>query len=116
MSDSIKSNNKTEKRRFPRAMAPVVCRVPRILNAKKRVSDLSLGGVRIYSDEHIEVGERLELQFLLPDGSTVEAIAKVVWIKKMPPGSAAAYDVGLEFLEMTDAARDKLRAVLLTES
>ncbi len=116
MSDSIKSDKKPERRRFPRVMAPVLCRVPRILTAKKRVTDLSLGGVRIYSDEHIEVGERLELQFLLPDGSKAEAIAKVVWIKEMPPGSAAAYDVGLEFLDMTGAAREKLRAILLTES
>lgn len=76
------------------------------------MSDLSLGGVRIYSDEWHNVGELLELEFFLPGGSLIEAIGRVVWIKEMPSRAEALYDVGLEFVELSDAAIKKLKGVL----
>jgi c-di-GMP-binding flagellar brake protein YcgR len=93
-------------------MAPVLCRAPRILTKKRRVANLSLVGVRIYSDENLGVGERLELEFFQPDGSTIEAIARVVWIKGLLPGSEAVYDLGLEFVELPEAATENLKKVL----
>ncbi len=93
-------------------MAPVFYRIPRILTAKRRVSNLSLMGVRIYSDEMINVGERLELEFFLPDGKTEEAIGRVVWIKEMPEGAEAMYDVGVEFIGLSEDAVKKLKTVL----
>jgi len=93
-------------------MAPVLFRGKRIFNEKRKVSNISLGGIRVFSDEWLNVGERLELEFFLPDGSTVDAAAKVVWIKEMPPGSEAVYDVGLEFVELGESAREKLKSVL----
>jgi hypothetical protein len=102
----------TERRRFPRVMAPVFYRAPRIVNPKRYVSDLSLGGVRIYSDEWLAVGGQLELEFYLPDGSTVEARAEVAWLKKMPEGAEAVYDVGMEFVELSKDAIGKLKTVL----
>ena len=93
-------------------MAPVFYRATRIISPKRRVSDLSLGGVRIYCDEWLDVGGRLELEFFLPDGSTVEARAKVAWIKEMPEGAEAVYDVGMEFVELSEGAKEKLKAVL----
>ena len=101
-----------EKRRFPRVMAPVFYRMPRILTGKRRVSNLSLVGVRIYSDERLDVGERLELEFFLPEGTTVEALGRVVWIKEMPPREEAVYDVGLEFVELSEDAIKKIKTVL----
>ena len=87
-------------------------RATRILSPKRRVSDLSLGGVRIYSDEWLAVGGQLELEFFLPDGSTVEARAKVAWIKEMPEGAEAVYDVGMEFVELSEGAVKKLKTIL----
>lgn len=103
---------KTERRIFPRVMAPVFYRATKIISPKRRVSDVSLGGVRIYSDEWLAVGGRLELEFFLPDGSTVEASAKVAWIKEMPEGGEAVYDVGMEFVELSKDAIGKLKTVL----
>jgi len=93
-------------------MAPVLFRGKRISNQKQKVANISLGGIRVYSDEWLNVGERLELEFFLPEGSTVEAAAKVVWIKEMPPGSEAVYDLGMEFVELAEGVRIKLKAVL----
>jgi hypothetical protein len=110
MGNSKKS--KTERRGFPRVMAPVFFRVPKIHGSKQRVSNLSLVGVRIYSDERLEVGERLELEFFLPDGTTVEASGRVVWTRDMPEGAEAVYDVGLEFIGLSENAVKKLKTVL----
>jgi len=103
---------KTERRRFPRVIAPVFYRAPRIVSPKRHVSDLSLGGVRIYSDEWLAVGGHLELEFYLPDGTTVEARAKVAWLKEMPEEAEAIYDVGMEFVELSKDATKKLKTVL----
>lgn len=105
-----KSN--TERRQYPRVMAPVYYKAPKYLSPRWRVSNLSLGGVRIYSDERLNVGGRLELEFFLPDGSTVKAKVKVAWIKEMPDGAAALYDVGMEFTELSDSSTEKLKTVL----
>jgi hypothetical protein len=93
-------------------MVPVSYRTPKIRTAKRRVSNLSLGGVRIYSDERLNVGERLELEFFLPDGQSVEAIGKVVWMREMPPDAEAVFDIGMEFMELGEAAIKKLKTVL----
>ena len=68
--------------------------------------------MRIYSDQRLYVGERLDLEFFLPDGATVKAKTKVVWIKEMPPESDAVYDVGMEFVGLSEGAAEKLKAVL----
>jgi hypothetical protein len=102
----------TERRKYRRVVAPVYCKPPQHISPKRRVSDMSLGGVRIYSDERLDVGGQLELEFFLPDGSTVKAMGKVAWIKEMPEGAEALYDVGMEFIQLTEAATEKLKTVL----
>ncbi len=54
----------------------------------------------------------MDLEFFLPDGATVKARMKVVWIKEMPPESDAVYDVGMEFVGLSEGAAEKLKAVL----
>jgi hypothetical protein len=104
--------SKQERRRLPRVMAPVYYRSPRIFTPKRKVSDISLSGVRIYSDKYLPEGKRLEIEFFLPSGYTVEAIAKVVWVNELPPGSEALYDVGLEFIRLPEMAVEELKSVL----
>lgn len=110
MGKQRKSN--AERRQYPRVMAPVFYTATKQISPKRRVSDLSLGGVRIFSDEQLDVGGRLELEFMLPDGSTVKAMAKVTWIKEMPEGKEAMYDVGMEFIKLSASATEKLKTVL----
>jgi len=93
-------------------MAPVYYRIARTLARKQRVSNLSSGGVRIYSDERLDIGQELDLEFFLPSGSIVEAKAKVVWIRELPPGSKGIYDVGMELIKLSGKARKELALVL----
>ena len=78
----------------------------------RRVSNLSLGGVRIYSDEWMAAGQEVELEFILPHGASFKALARVVWANELPPGSPGVYDVGLEFVGLSRKARHELKLFL----
>jgi hypothetical protein len=105
-------NHKIERRRFPRVMAPVLYHIPKAPAEKRRISNLSLGGVRIYSDERLDTGQVLDMEFFLPNGSVLEAKARVVWVKELPPGSKGVYDVGMELIKLSGKARKELALVL----
>lgn len=100
-----------ERRRFPRIKADVSYRSPRIAPRKRPIYDISLGGVRIHCDEELAVGRELELEFYLPEGIAIAAIAKVRWTSKLPEGSNAIYAAGLEFMHLTKEAAEQLRQV-----
>ncbi len=105
-----------DKRRYRRLSAPVYCR-PAGLRArlsaalkgdgKRQVRNISTGGVRMYTDDKYKVGERLELEVLLPDKTWITVEAQVVWITELGKGEPARFDVGVEFsrIKETDAAR-----------
>jgi c-di-GMP-binding flagellar brake protein YcgR len=105
----------TERRRYERVTIPVSYRISGLSTAKRPVLNMSLGGVRIDCDENLDIGQMLELEFFLPNGISIEASAKVVWIKKLPPGSEALYDVGMEFQRLSEVDVLELDAVLNKE-
>ena len=105
-----------DRRRFPRVMAPIFYRSPRLLSAKRRVTNISSGGFRIFSDEKFKIGKRLEIEFFLPSGFSITAIAQVVWIDELPPNSDSLFDVGLEFINLPPHALKELEAVLKESS
>jgi c-di-GMP-binding flagellar brake protein YcgR len=103
---------KTERRHYPRVTLPVFYRIPAHSPARRQVQNLSLGGVRIYSDVELDIGQMLELEFFLPNGMTIDATAKVVWVKSQPPGSAGVFDVGLQFIDLAKVAEIELASIL----
>ena len=105
-----------ERRLFPRVKADVYYRAPRIAPRKRAIHDISLGGVRINCDEKLEVGTELEMEFYLPDGNAIAAIAKVRWTSKLPQGSDAHYTAGLEFMHLTPEASEQLRKVCVPDN
>ena len=104
-------NSQPERRQFPRVKVPVYYRPASIFKARYNIHNISLGGIRIYSDEHLKEGKRLELELFLPSGKSVEAIAKVVWSRELPSDSEARYDVGLEFISLPPNAADELKKI-----
>ena len=93
-------------------MAPVYYRSPRILTSKRRVSNISMGGIRIFSDKELKIGKKLEIEIFLSAGTSILATTRVVWINKLPPDSEALYDVGLEFVSLPPEHVEALKAVL----
>lgn len=81
----------------------------------REVRDISLGGLRVFSDEPHELGARLELELLLPDGAPLVFDAEVMWLDALPEGGPARYDVGLRYLELQEGDRDRLEEVLRSD-
>lgn len=91
------------------------------LARQRQPIDVSLGGVRIYSDEKLKVGELLKMEFFTKDSPPVTYTAEVVWIEPIEVtetteagvGSAPArFDVGLKFLQLEPNALKALLSVL----
>ena len=93
-----------ERRSYTRVQAHVSVRPVSILAraVPRRVSDVSLGGLRCYSDDEYRPGQRLELELFFPDvGQSALVLAEVVWTEALPAGSPATFDVGMRYLDCT---------------
>ncbi len=103
-----------DRRRYPRVQADVVCRPAGIalFHHRRNTQDVSLGGMRVFTDDDFERGSRLELDVLLPDGGTVRCWAEVVWQLELGDGQPARFDVGLKFLDMASSDVQRLASVL----
>ncbi|MCC6809791.1 MAG: PilZ domain-containing protein [Deltaproteobacteria bacterium] len=112
------------RRRYRRLSAPVYCRpaglgirerIAAVMaggDARRVVQNISTGGVRIYTDDRYKVGDRLELEVLLPDKTWIVVEAQVVWLSAIASGEPAKFDVGLEFSKIAAADAEKLAALI----
>jgi Tfp pilus assembly protein PilZ len=82
------------------------------LARQRQPIDVSLGGVRIYSDDRLKIGELLKLEFFLDGAAPVTYTAQVVWIEPLAEGAPARFDVGLKFLQLEPDALKMLVGVL----
>ena len=64
---------------------------------------------------NLKKGKQLEIQLCFPEGNSIDATVQVVWTKVLPPGSDAAFDVGLEFIDLPPDAVDVLKDVLKSD-
>jgi hypothetical protein len=101
-----------DRRRYRRLQAPIYCRPAGVKILQKRAPiDMSLGGVRIYSDEPFQIGEALKLEVFASD-APVTLTAEVVWIKMLAGNQPAKFDVGLKFTQLDAPAMRLLSEVL----
>ncbi len=84
-----------------------------MMSKRQEAIDVSRGGVRIYSDEPMKVGDRLTME-LFVEGAVEECSfqARVAWVEKLPKGAVARFDVGLKFIHLEPAAEALLAKVL----
>ena len=66
----------------------------------------------MFSDEEFPVGGRLDLDVLLPDGTSVRCWAEVVWRVDLDSNATAKFDIGLRFTDLAPADVQRLAAVL----
>ncbi len=84
-----------------------------LLHHKRNAQDISLGGMRVYSDEDFRVGSRLDLDVLITDEAPVRCWATVVWRTELASGAPARFDVGLRFTAMAVSYIQRLAGVLV---
>jgi Tfp pilus assembly protein PilZ len=102
----------TEKRRYPRSKPPVLYKPAKIIGQKHQVPDISLGGMRIFSNKYYAVGQTLNVELSLPSGQTGASITRVVWVDAYPKDSSAPYELGLEFIYLPFGAARELESVI----
>jgi c-di-GMP-binding flagellar brake protein YcgR len=90
-----------DKRKFRRVNAPVYFSYAPLLSRPATPLDISPGGLRMYSEQKVKLGKRLELMITLSDGRIIECEGQVVWVKALPSGSPARYDIGVGFLRLS---------------
>jgi len=87
-------------------------RSPGLVAKLSRTVNVSMGGARVFSDERMRVGAKLNLE-LMPDPETsVPVFARVAWIDELDEGAPARFDVGLEFLDVPEEMVSRLAAIL----
>jgi c-di-GMP-binding flagellar brake protein YcgR len=102
-----------ERRKFRRVHAPIYCRPAGLLAPLRyETKDISLGGIRVLSDERHDVGKHIDLELLLPNKAFVSLIAQVVWIL---PNEQAQWEIGLRFVDVNAKDLELLELILENE-
>jgi hypothetical protein len=101
----------------PRLQAPVYWRpvgLP-LFRSRRRRSRRALGGARVYTDEELKEGTRLELEVFLHDGTSVGCKVQVVSVDKLAEGAPALFDVEIEFVAIRPGDRERITSVLVED-
>jgi hypothetical protein len=91
-----------DRRRFPRLNVPVYYRPARLLSPRKPAQDVSRGGIRVYTDDPLELGTRLEIELFLAEGESLTIDVRVAWVRELSHQDTR-FEAGLEFLAMDEA-------------
>jgi len=91
----------SNRRRHARIKAPIACHSKRLESEHPQSLDISLSGIRVYSDNALHAGEELEIQLDLPDKQRVQCRATVMWVKSLAEKDLARYEVGLQFVDLS---------------
>lgn len=91
-----------DRRRFPRLNVPVYYRPARLFGPRKPAQDVSRGGIRVYTDDALELGTRLEIELFLPEGESLTVDVRVAWMRELKDQDTR-FEAGLEFLAMDEA-------------
>jgi c-di-GMP-binding flagellar brake protein YcgR len=106
-----------ERRRFPRLDASLGITWHKIAGEDDVVSEnISLTGLCMIIYEKLEAGEQLSFSIELPDRSRISATGRVAWCRAFRLSGQEApvnYDVGVEFLDITQTARRALKQFIL---
>jgi len=103
-----------ERRRYRRVQAPILVRPAGLLAqvAARKVNDISLGGIRTYSDEAISKGRRLEIELFFRDGASSTVLVEVAWVETLAAGAPAAFEMGLRLVDARPADLERLASAL----
>lgn len=108
------SDTQPGRRRFPRVQAPVLYRPMDSgkFHGLHAPADVSLGGMRVYSDEYMKPGTPIQLEVLLPDRTSIRCGAEVAWIEGFAGPTGSSYEVGLKFTDMAPEDVARMESVL----
>ena len=74
------------------------------------VQDISEGGVRFRVGKFLPIRERVWVKLSIPRSKPIEVVTKPAWIRELP--TIGQYDVGAEFLTLTEEDRQAIRSLV----
>lgn len=74
-----------------------------------KVKELSLGGMLIESEHVQEIENRLQMEVFLPEGEPITLLGRIASCLLIKDEDPKLYDIGIEFLEMPDEDRERLK-------
>jgi hypothetical protein len=80
--------------------------------ADYKARTISLSGMLIEAAEPVESESRVPGVLSLQDGQRIDFLGRIVSCQPKDEGGTARYDIGIEFIELPDAARDALAAFI----
>ena len=106
-----------DRRRFPRVLADILWRPAglEVFHSHRNVSDLSLGGMRAFSDDALRVGERLECEVLPQGDRPIRVWGSVVWCVPSDTSSGAVYEAGVMFTDMEPDDLQRLSGLMVRD-
>jgi Tfp pilus assembly protein PilZ len=111
-------SDQTEQRQYRRIKAPIFVRAlgpfekMQHLVKQSQIVDISIGGIRVYSDDRYKPGKLLFLELFFPDGASATLTAEVVWVQELPSGSGSRFDIGLRFVNLLPTDLERINNVL----
>jgi len=87
-------------------------RSPGLIAKLSRTVNVSMGGARVFSDDQVKVGTKLNLELMPEPETSVQVLARVAWVDELGEGAPARFDVGLEFLDVPEEMVSRLAAIL----
>lgn len=97
-----------EKRQYTRHTVSLYGKTQKLFANRFFAVDISRGGSRIYSNEQFPIGETLKLKFFVPGGKKVTPTVRVAWIREADDKAPAKYELGLEFLDISETCLNRL--------
>ncbi|MFH1360806.1 MAG: PilZ domain-containing protein [Candidatus Omnitrophota bacterium] len=125
MADKDQNNKESvfeERRKFLRLNINVDIKyavLPSSDNHSGSSRNISAGGICIITHEELLPGDRLKLDISLPDDpSMIQTIGQVVWTKTFSIAGEGKnrYDVGVEFIDISDEERGKIKKYVFSLS
>ena len=109
----------TEKRQAPRVKTGIPIRYKELGDGAETfgvgsfTTDVSTGGLRFGTNKFISAARRLMLEIDIPTlTKPIKAVSKVAWIRKADAGEDYQYQVGSQFMEITQKDQDLIAKYL----
>lgn len=74
-----------------------------------KIKEISLGGMLIESEHSPEIENKLQMEIFLPEDEPITLTGSIVSCHLIGKEEPKLYELGIEFLEMSDEDRDRLR-------
>ena len=107
-----------DRRRYPRVAADILWRAAglELFHHRRNVANVSLGGMRAYSDSPLKVGQRLECDICPPDQPVIRTWGNVVWVESRQTAAEGGYECGIRFTDLNSDDLQRLSALMVRET